>query len=245
MAVAASADVKAHSKIMWQRVFKKVEALNRKHSRVGDSAFFNPESFSWVKDVEAEWQSIRSEMEVACADRPSVPNFQDVSPDQYNLTQDDKWKTYFLYAYGRKVKQNCDACPKTTLALQKIPGMKTAFFSILSAGKKIPLHRGPYNGVLRFHLGLQVPANALLACGIEVNGQPNFWQDGKSLIFDDTYEHQAWNETDEERVVLFVDFLRPLPWWLSLINRLMVFAIGRSEFVQPGLKKLQKKNDQA
>jgi ornithine lipid ester-linked acyl 2-hydroxylase len=108
--------------------------------------------------------------------------------------------------------------------------MTTAMFSILSPRKHILDHRGPYKGVLRYHLGLIVPRDAQ-ACRIRVGEDFRHWVEGESMIFDDTYNHEVWNDTDETRVVLFVDVLRPLPEPESLINRLIVKAIGYSPFV--------------
>ena len=108
--------------------------------------------------------------------------------------------------------------------------MTTAMFSILSPRKHILDHRGPYKGVLRYHLGLIVPRDAE-ACRIRVGEDVRHWEEGKSMIFDDTFNHEVWNDTDETRVVLFVDVLRPLPFPESAINRLIVKAIGLSPFV--------------
>ena len=108
--------------------------------------------------------------------------------------------------------------------------MTTAMFSILSPRKHILDHRGPYKGVLRYHLGLIVPRGRE-ACRIRVGEDIRHWEEGKSMIFDDTFNHEVWNDTDETRVVLFVDVLRPLPFPESAINRLIVKAIGFSPFV--------------
>ena len=88
----------------------------------------------------------------------------------------------------------------------------------------------PYKGVLRYHLGIIVPKDAE-ACRIRVGDDFRHWQEGKSLIFDDTFNHEVWNDTDETRVVLFVDVLRPLPEPYATINRWIVKAIGWSPFV--------------
>ena len=101
-------------------------------------------------------------------------------------------------------------CPRTAALMREIPGMTTAMFSILSPRKHILDHRGPYKGVLRYHLGLIVPRDAE-ACRIRVGEDIRHWEEGKSMIFDDTFNHEVWNDTDETRVVLFVDVLRPLP----------------------------------
>ena len=95
--------------------------------------------------------------------------------------------------------------------MREIPGMTTAMFSILSPRKHILDHRGPYKGVLRYHLGLIVPEDAE-RCRIRVGEDVRHWEEGKSMIFDDTFNHEVWNDTDETRVVLFVDVLRPLPF---------------------------------
>ena len=81
-------------------------------------------------------------------------------------------------------------------------------FSILEPGKHLPPHRGPYNGVLRLHLGLIVP-EPREQLGIRVENQVYRWQEGEAVIFDDAYEHEAWNKTPQTRVVLFVDFVKP------------------------------------
>ena len=122
--------------------------------------------------------------------------------------------------------------PRTmTAALcQGIPGMKTAFFSILAAGKHLPAHRGPYKGVMRYHLGLLIPEPAE-ECAIRVEHETRHWAEGKSLIFDDTYEHEAWNDTAGTRVVLFVDFVRPLRQPARAVNWLVLWAIAFSPFI--------------
>ena len=100
------------------------------------------------------------------------------SKEQKVLTQDDGWKTFFFYAYGMKAVWNCRRCPETTKLLQQIPGMKTAFFSILAPGKHLPPHTGPYKGVLRLHLGLLIPEPAEM-CAIRVGSQIRHWQEGR------------------------------------------------------------------
>jgi ornithine lipid ester-linked acyl 2-hydroxylase len=114
--------------------------------------------------------------------------------------------------------------------MRRIPGMTTARFSILSPRKHILDHRGPYKGVLRYHLGLIVPKETE-ACRIRVGEDFRHWEQGESMIFDDTYNHEVWNDTDETRVVLFVDVLRPLPSPWAQLNRAIVKAIGYSPFV--------------
>ncbi len=120
--------------------------------------------------------------------------------------------------------------------LDTIPGLTTAFFSILGPGKHLPSHRGPYKGVLRYHLALLVPGPPG-ACRITVGGQTAEWKEGASLLFDDTYPHEAWNDTASDRVVLFADVLRPLPVPVSSLNRAVVRAIAASPFVKGGISR--------
>ena len=123
-----------------------------------------------------------------------------------------------------------ELCPRTAELVQQIPGMVTAMFSILSPHKHILAHRGPYKGVLRYHLGLIVPSDKE-ACRIRVGDEIRHWEEGKSMVFDDTYEHEVWNDTDELRAVLFLDVLRPLPRAEAAINRAIVKGIGISPFI--------------
>lgn len=203
------------------------------HSLVGDHAFFDLDGFPWVRRVEARWPAIRAELEDVLRDVEHLPNFQDISTDQYRLTQDDRWKTYFLLGYGFQVDEHLARCPETARALAEIPGITTAMFSIFAPHKRIPPHVGPYKGVLRYHLGLKVPEPAD-ACGITVRGETRHWAEGASLVFDDVWEHEAWNDTDGTRVVLFVDFIRPMRAPARWLNAIVLKAIAYSPFVQDG-----------
>jgi aspartyl/asparaginyl beta-hydroxylase (cupin superfamily) len=213
-----------------ERILAPIERFIGKRSLVGDATFFGLERFPWVGHLEANAGVIREEVERLLEDHAALPNFQDISKDQIEITDDDRWKTFFLYGYGFEAKLGVEMCPRTAALVRGIPGMTTAMISILSPRKHILDHRGPYKGVLRYHLGLVVPEDAE-ACRIRVGEDVRHWQEGRSMVFDDTFNHEVWNDTDETRVVLFVDVLRPLPFPESLINRAIVKAIGFSPFV--------------
>jgi beta-hydroxylase len=212
------------------RLLQNVNRVIGRQSELPLQPFYDPGDFPWVAPLEANWKAIRAELDAVLAYRAELPNFQDISTDQYQLTDDDRWKTFFFYGYGFRSDANCARCPETTRLIEAIPGMETAMFSILAPGKRIPPHDGPYKGVLRYHLGLIVPEDAE-ACRIRVGEDIRHWEAGKSMIFDDTFNHEVWNDTDETRVVLFVDVLRPLPFPESAINEGIVKAIGFSPFV--------------
>jgi ornithine lipid ester-linked acyl 2-hydroxylase len=200
--------------------------------------FFEPESFPWVGAVEAEWAVVRKELESLLTCPEEIPNFQDVSDAQKPLTESDQWKTFWLYAYGKKAEENCARCPQTVRVLQKIPGMKSAMFSILAPKKHIPEHRGLWKGVLRYHLGLIVP-KPIGSSQIRVGKDVRFWEEGKSMIFDDSHPHEVWNDCDSQRVVLFVDVERPLSFPLSLLNRAILWVIARSPSVAEPMERVR------
>src|SRR5690606_28736266 len=175
----------------------------------GNREFFDTDAFAWVKDVEARWMDVRAELDAAMPRIDDVLHFQDIPQMQRRITEDHRWKVFPFYAYGQRVDQNCARCPKTDALLRSIPGMTTGMFSILLPHKHIPARRGPWKGVPRHHLALRTPSDEK-SCRIRVDDQVRSWECGKSLIFDDTYEHEVWNDTDDIRVVLFVDFIREL-----------------------------------
>ncbi len=213
------------------RVIQKIESLVPQYSKVGESIFFSKEQFPWVDMLEANWKVIREELDEVMEYADALPNFQDISPRQSRIANDNLWKTFFFCAFGFKSKQNCDRCPETAKLLEKIPGLKVAFFSILAPGKHIPEHRGKHKGLIRYHLGLKVP-EPRSACRIRIADQIAYWEEGKSLLFDDTYYHEVWNDTDGYRVVLFLDIARPLRFPLSLVNWLACTVISLSPIVQ-------------
>ncbi len=190
-------------------------------SRHGDPHIYDRAVFPWAAEIEADWQSVRAELDQVMQYRDQIPSFHEILKEVTTITTDDNWKTYFLEGIGMNCEQNARRCPETMKVLRKIPGMKTAFFSILSPHKHIPAHRGAYNGVLRLHLGLLVP-EPREKCRIRIGNDYRSWTEGQSLIFDDTFNHEVWNDTDGYRVVLFVDFARPLRFPFHRMNEALL-----------------------
>ena len=218
-----------------RRLIKQLQKLMGRYSLVGDHQFFPPEQFPWVAELEANSSVIRKELDTVLARQEYVPNHQDISPDQKHLTTGGNWKTFFFFAYGISAPGNCQRCPRTAELLKKVPGAKTAFFSILAPHAHIPPHCGPYKGVIRYHLGLVVPKPED-SCRLRVEDSVRHWEEGKSLLFDDTFQHEAWNDSDQTRVVLFMDVLRPLPFPISLLNSLVIKSIAVSPFIRDAKK---------
>lgn len=211
-------------------ILEPVERWIGRRSPVGDTPFYDAGQFPWLAGLEAHWREIRAELEAVLAHRDAIPAFQDISVDQVDLSDDDRWKTYFLFGYGFEVAEHTAECPRTAELVRAVPGMKTAMFSILAPGKHIPHHRGPYKGVLRVHLGLIVPEPAE-RCRIRVGDEVRHWTEGESLILDDTYDHEVWNDTGGERVVLFLDVVRPLTGVAQRINTALLWLIAHSPLI--------------
>jgi ornithine lipid ester-linked acyl 2-hydroxylase len=156
--------------------------------------FFDTSVFDFVADLEANWLSIREEL-----DRLHRSSFQ---PWPERFLYEGSWNVFGLFAMEHRLTRNCDLCPKTTRIVERIPGLTTAGFSWLEPKTRIAPHTGYTNSVLRCHLGLYVPE----FCGIRVGNVTRTWVPGRCMIFDDTLEHEAWNESDQVRVVLLLDF---------------------------------------
>ena len=210
------------------------ERWNLRCSRVGNPPVYDKAVFPWVTEIEREWPLIRAELDRVMERQSDLPSFQDISTDVKTISRDTRWKTFFLAGYGLTSERNIAECPETWRIVQKIPGLKTAMFSIFEPGKHLAPHRGPYNGVLRLHLGLIVPEpHDKLA--IRVADRICHWAEGEALVFDDAYEHEAWNDTDKTRVVLFVDFVKPLRFPGNLINWALLNLAVFTPFIREGL----------
>src|SRR5262249_53874478 len=113
-------------------------------------------------------------------------------------------------------------CPKTATLLADIPSVNAAMFALLPPGARLPRHRDPFAGSLRYHLGLRTPNSD--QCYIVVDGQTYFWKDGEAVMFDETFIHTAENHTDIQRLILFCDVERPLS---NPVIRFINRVIGR------------------
>ena len=158
--------------------------------------FLENSDFPFTKELESSWAEIREEL-----DRLPLDRFKPwYEKDLYTKL----WLVYGLYAFGKKLDVNCEACPKTVEILKKVPDLVTAGFSALLPGTHIKPHEGYTGAVLRCHLGLQVPEPE--KCVLKVAGVERSWREGKCLVFDDTSVHEARNEGQKPRIVLLLDF---------------------------------------
>jgi len=219
-------------------ILRQLERVIVNTSLVPTTPFLDKDVFPWSHELEAHWRDIRAELDGLLVYKDDLPAFHSISGDVTHIKSDD-WKTYFFYGYGFKAEANLARCPRTAALLARIPGLTTAFFSILAPGTRIPPHRGPWKGVLRYHLALKVP-EPRENCAIKIDGQVAHWKEGQGLLFDDSFEHSVWNDTNGTRVVLFLDVLRPCRAPGSWINRAVIKAASRSPFLEDARRKHNK-----
>jgi hypothetical protein len=143
------------------------------------------------------------------------------------------WRTFNLVLFGRDVPGNAEQCPELVRHLRRVPGMQSALISIIAPGTYIPPHSDPAKGVIRYHLAFKVPADRA-NCFIEVGGERYHWAEGAGVVFDDVFDHWVRNATDEYRVILFVDLLRPMR---GLARRLQGLANAANRW-HPGVRRL-------
>jgi aspartyl/asparaginyl beta-hydroxylase (cupin superfamily) len=210
------------------------ERLNLEFSKVGNPPIYDNATFPWTRSIEAEWRAIRAELECVLTRKDELPGCHELAADASSITHDSGWKSFLLAAYGFRSANNIKQCPETWRICQKIPGLITVMFSIMEPGKHLPPHRGPYNGVLRLHLGLIVP-EPREQLGIRVEKDIYRWREGEAVIFDDAYEHEAWNHTSQTRVVLFVDFRKPLRFPANFINWALLHLAIFTPFIREGM----------
>jgi aspartyl/asparaginyl beta-hydroxylase (cupin superfamily) len=178
--------------------------------------FYERAEFPWLAALEAQTEVIRDELlDVVRDERAFTPYIQSNAsrpPADYgDLLDSLDWSAFYLIESGAVVADNAARCPKTVAALDSVPLARadgrtpSVLFSLLRPGARIPAHTGLINTRLICHLPLIVPEG----CGFRVGNETRPWVEGETLIFDDTIEHEAWNESDRLRVVLLFDIWRP------------------------------------
>lgn len=200
-------------------------------SLVGDRPLHDLADFPWVAALEQHWTEIHREAAAVLEDIASIPPLADISPDHRDIAPADTWRSFFLYGYGYREDANVRRCPRTDALLTAVPGLNSAFFSVLAPGTYIPPHVGVSKAIMTCHLGLTVPRDAA-QCRMRVANRTVQWQAGKAMIFDDTYEHEVANDSDETRVVLLIQFRRPVRRSGRMIGGLFLWAVRRSRLVQ-------------
>jgi len=182
-----------------------------------EDEYFDRRHFPWLDELEAATPQIQAELR-ALLDAPGdlirpYVRFEAGTPDNEWSPLDGSldWSACFLWEYGEPHQAVLDRCPQTAavldrLPLARIPGRApNAFFSVLRPQSKIPPHTGVTNTRAIIHLALEVPPG----CGFRVGNETREWVEGKAFAFDDSIEHEAWNNSDQRRAVLIIDSWNP------------------------------------
>lgn len=192
--------------------------------------FHDRDLFPWLPELEANTAAIGKELAEILAEgvedfSPYVDYPEHLPLDQWaGLNRSRKWSAFHLLHQGKRVAKNADRCPSTMAALERLPQpaidlrCPAAMFSALQPRTRIPPHTGVANFRLVVHLPLIVPAG----CGFRVGGETREWRVGEAWVFDDTIEHEAWNDSDEMRVIFICDVWNPS---LSIAEREMISEI--------------------
>jgi aspartyl/asparaginyl beta-hydroxylase (cupin superfamily) len=179
--------------------------------------FFDRSFFPWMAEVEARTADIRAELEVLLSGEPrGFEPYVAMEPGTpaniwSPLDRSLDWSAFYLWRYGERIEEACARCPDTAAALEALPladmprRAPTAFFSILKPRTRLPAHTGVSNARAIIHLPLIVPPG----CGFRVGGETREWRVGEAFAFDDTIEHEAWNDSGELRAVLIFDVWNP------------------------------------
>lgn len=202
-----------------------------RQSLVGDERVLDRAAFPWLRDLERAAPAIRAEVDRLLEHLDAIPPMNEMSPDHQRIAGGGGWRSFFLIGYGYRLEANCARCPATMAALAKVPGVVTALISILEPGMHVGRHRGVSKGIVIAHLGLKVPSDAE-RCRMDVDGEEVVWREGGTFVFDDTYPHEVWNDTPDRRVILLIQFRRPMRLLGRIVAGLFVWAVKLSPYIQ-------------
>ena len=185
------------------------------YPRLPQVPFYDPADFAWTGALAAALPAIRAEAEAVMAAGDGVAPYVEADPDRPNkghaLLADARWSAFHLFRAGQPIADHAARCPATMAALAQAPLPRIAgtapmaLFSILAPHTHIPPHHGMLNTRLICHLPLIVPDG----CRLRVGGEVRDVRAGEVLLFDDSIEHEAWNDSDAPRAILLFEVWRP------------------------------------
>ena len=187
----------------------------------------------------AAYPAIRREAFDVVSSLVHIPRFHDLMPQQADISAADgrDWRMFIMKAYGVSVAENLARCPTVADLLREAPEVVSCVLSFLAPGKHIPKHRGPFRGILRFHLILSMPLDdsGQPACELNIDGEPHLLRDGECLLWDDTYPHEVWNRSEQMRIALLLDVWRKgMPADIELFSRTL-YALAKTVISMRGV----------
>jgi beta-hydroxylase len=177
-------------------------------SAVPNRPYIPTSHFPELAKLRDNWQTIRDEA-LHLFGEGRIKAAEKYNDAGFNSFFRGGWKRFYLKWYDDPLPSAQQLCPKTVELLRSIPIIKGAMFATLDPGGRLVVHRDPYAGSLRYHLGLVTPTSPG-ECRIFVDGEPYTWRDGEDVIFDETFIHTAENTTNQTRIIMFADIERPL-----------------------------------
>ena len=156
--------------------------ISSSQSLIPTDPLLSPDLFDWTERLAENWQVIAEEAAEILRYRDAIPPLKEISPDHARIAGDGNWRSFFLFGYGYEAPENCARAPRTAALVRNIPGLNSAFFSILDPGAKIPRHRGVTRGLVTGHLGLMIPEQRE-KCVMQVEDTDVCWENGKWLFF--------------------------------------------------------------
>jgi len=213
--------------------------LNRfleRQSLIPTEPYVDPGVVPGIASLRDDWQAIRNEAFAVMADGQEIPPLAKISPDHRRIARNSAWKSFFFKGYGYDARANRERCPATARAIDAVPDVVVAFYSIFEPGTEVAPHHGVTKAMLNVHLGLSVPPGGRETCGIRVAGEVRGWREGELLVFDETWRHEAWNRSESPRVVLFLQVMRPMKLAGRIAGRTFLGAIRRTSYVQDARK---------
>jgi len=177
------------------------------------------------------WEALRDEALALGQRLHEVPRFHELMAEQHAISANDghDWRMYLLKVYGNDVDEHMATCPFLGELVRTSPDVLSATLSFLAPHKHIPRHRGPFKGVLRFQLGLSVPLreDGRPAAVLRLADRDYRIGDGEAMLWDDTFPHEVWNDSDQWRIALLLDVRRrDMPADMALLSRLLIAGIG-------------------
>ena len=201
-------------------------------TRCNHPAILNSKDFPWSKAFRDNWKAIRDEF-IAYNAEYEIPSYKDISHQSAGGT--DGWKSVFLRIFNTDTDIS-KKFPKTMKLMNSCP-CSSGYFRMLEPGTIIPPHKGIYKGVIRYHLGLIIPDN-WRDVFIVIDGNKMHWKAGEDIMFDDMFLHHVENNTNQRRVILFLDIKRDFgSMYLNTINTIMMRFIKSNEHLVETVKK--------
>lgn len=198
-----------------RRLFDRLIAAS---SLVSTAPVLDMRDFAWTQALRDGWRDVRAE--ARALEQAAAPG--------------GTRSEFFLHRCGHARSENRARCPHTAALLDRIPGLATACFSVLAPGAHVAAHRGVTKGLVSCHLGLAVPHDGDVR--MRVHDRTVRWAEGETLVFDDSYDHELWNDGSERRVVLLIRFERPLRrpgrWLAAIILAMLRRSAGQDDVRQ-------------